>query len=228
MNEQFSRLAKIIGETNLEVLKQKSVCVVGLGGVGGSVVEALCRCGIGTIILVDFDIIEISNLNRQIIALYSTIGKKKTKVWRDRILDINPACHVIIEDLFYEEKVKNNIFQHKIDYVVDACDTVSSKKSLILSCLDKKIPFISCMGTGNKLDPSKLEITTLNKTAYDPLARILRKWAKDENITSSIPVLYSSETPIVTHERTPGSSSFVPNSAGLLISSHIIRTFLDQ
>lgn len=228
MKEEFSRLAKIIGSDKVDNFKNKTVCIVGVGGVGGYTIESLARSGIGTLILVDFDTVDITNINRQIIALHSTIGRKKIEVWKERILDINPNCNVILYDLFYSEECKDSIFEHSIDFLVDACDTMSAKKLLILECIKREIPFLSSMGTGNKIDPSKLEITELSKTSYDPLARILRKWKKEEQITKKIPVLYSTEIPIKTQDSTPGSTAFVPSSAGLLISSYIIKFFLEQ
>ena len=223
---KFSRLEKIIGTDNLCKLKDKSVLVLGCGGVGGYVVEALARSNIGTLILVDFDKVDDSNINRQIIALDSTIGKLKVDVLEKRIKDINKDCKVIkIKEYITPDNIKI-LFDNKIDYLVDACDFVPTKKSIIKECLKRKIKFISSMGTGNKLDPSKLEITDLRKTVNDPLARIMRKFIKDEKITSKITVLSSKEVPIKIKESTPGSSSFVPSSAGLLIASYIVREFI--
>ena len=226
VNHKFSRLTKVIGKENLDNLKNKSVLILGCGGVGGYVVESLARSGIGTLILVDFDVIEESNINRQIIALDSTIGKLKVDVLENRIKDINKNCKVIKIDKFIEEANIDELFNYEIDYLVDACDYVPTKKAIIKECLKRKIKFISCMGTGNKLDPSKLEITDLKKTVNDPLARIMRKFIKDEKITGKITVLSSTEVPIKTGESTPGSTAFVPSSAGLLIASHIVREFV--
>lgn len=226
MLPKFSRFAKIVGEDSLEILKSKSVLILGCGGVGGYVVESLARCGIGTLILVDFDTIDESNINRQIIALDSTIGKKKVHILAERIKDINKECRVIQIDKFIDNNNLEELFNYPIDYFVDACDTISTKKEVIKKCLSKDIPFISSMGTGNKLDPSKLEITDIRKTSKDPLARIMRKFVKDENIKDKITVLASTELPIKTNDRTPGSTSFVPSSAGLLIASYIIRKFI--
>lgn len=220
---RFDRLVKLIGNDNLVKLQNTSVLILGVGGVGGYVAESLVRSGISTLILVDFDIIDETNINRQIIALSSTIGKKKVDALKARIHDINPSCNVITYDIFYQEENKNLIFQNKIDYVVDACDTINSKKLIIKECLERNIPFISCTGTGNRLDPGKLYVTDIRKTDYDPLARILRKWVKDEKITAKIPVLCSREIPIKTGDRTPASSAFVPSAAGLMIASYIIQ-----
>ena len=225
---KFSRLEKIIGEDNLNNLKEKSVLVLGVGGVGGYVVEALARSNIGTLILVDYDKVDESNINRQVIALESTIGKSKVDVLEKRIKDINSGCSVIKIDKFIDSNNFIELFDNKIDYFVDACDTVSTKKEVIKECIKRSIPFISSMGTGNKLDPSKLEITDIRKTSNDPLARIIRKFVKDEKINKKVMVLTSSELPIKTGDRTPGSSAFVPSSAGLLIASYIVRSFIEK
>lgn len=225
---KFSRLEKVIGSDNVDDLSKKSVLVLGVGGVGGYVVEALARSNIGTLILVDYDKVEESNINRQIIALNSTIGKSKVDVLEERIKDINSGCKVIKIDKFIDNNNFNELFDNNIDYFVDACDTVLVKKLVIKECLKRNIPFISSMGTGNKLDPSKLEIIDIRKTVNDPLARLLRKFVKDERINKKVMVLSSKELPIKTGERTPGSTAFVPSSAGLLIASYIVRSFIDK
>ena len=225
---KFSRLEKIIGSDNLNNLSNKTVLVLGVGGVGGYVVESLARSNIGTLILVDYDKVDETNINRQIIALNSTIGKSKVDVLEERIKDINSGCKVIKIDKFIDDSNFLELFNNKIDYFVDACDTVLVKKLVIKECLKRNIPFISSMGTGNKLDPSKLEIIDIRKTVNDPLARILRKFIKDEKINKKVMVLSSKELPIKTGDRTPGSSSFVPPSAGLLIASYIVRSFIEK
>lgn len=225
---KFSRFEKVVGSDNLELLQNKSVLILGIGGVGGYVAEALARSNIGTLILVDFDIVDETNINRQIIALKSTIGKKKVDVLEKRIKDINEECKVIKIDKFIDDKNLVDLFEYNIDYFVDACDTMTTKKKVIEECLKRKIKFITSMGTGNKLDPSKLVITDITKTVNDPLARILRKYVKDNKINSKIDVLSSTELPIKTGDRTPGSTSFVPSSAGLLIASYIIRKFINR
>ena len=225
---KFSRLEKVIGSDNVNDLSKKSILVLGVGGVGGYVVEALARSNIGTLILVDYDKVEESNINRQIIALNSTIGKSKVDVLEERIKDINSGCKVIKIDKFIDDKNYLELFDNNIDYFVDACDTVLVKKLVIKECLKRNIPFISSMGTGNKLDPSKLVITDIRKTVNDPLARILRKFVRDEKINKKVMVLTSSELPIKTGDRTPGSTAFVPSSAGLLIASYIVRSFIKK
>lgn len=225
---KFSRLEKVIGSDNLNNLNNKTVLVLGVGGVGGYVVESLARSSIGTLIIVDYDKVEESNINRQIIALNSTIGRSKVDVLEERIKDINSGCKVIKIDKFIDNNNFNELFDNHIDYFVDACDTVLVKKLVIKECLKRNIPFISSMGTGNKLDPSKLEIIDIRKTVNDPLARLLRKFVKDEKINKKVMVLSSKELPIKTGERTPGSTAFVPSSAGLLIASYIVRSFIDK
>lgn len=224
----FDRLEKVIGEDNLNVLKSKTVLILGCGGVGGYVAEGLSRSGIGKIILVDYDTVDETNINRQIIALNSTIGKKKTDLLEMRIKDINPLCEVITISEFIDTNNIDNLFLEKVDYFVDACDTMSTKKFVILECIKRNIPFISSMGTGNKLDPTKLDIVDIRKTVNDPLARIIRKFIKDNKINRKIMVLSSSELPIKTHDRVPGSSAFVPSCAGLIISSYIVREFIKK
>jgi len=218
----------IIGKDNLNNLKNKSVLILGVGGVGGYVAEALSRSNIGTLILVDYDIVDLTNINRQIIALNSTIGRKKVDVLEERIKDINSSCKVIKIDEFIDNNNLDILFKHKIDFLVDACDTVTTKKEIIKKCLDKDIDFISSMGTGNKMDPSKLEIVDIRRTINDPLARILRKFIKDEKINKKVMALSSKELPLKTGDRTPGSNAFVPSSAGLLIASYIVRKFIEK
>ncbi len=228
MQPKFDRLAKVIGMDMVQLLSQKRVLVLGVGGVGGYVVEALVRSGIGSIIIVDFDMIDETNINRQIIALESTIGEKKTDVFEKRINDINKECQVIKIDKFIGLEDISELFQYDIDYFVDACDTMTTKKAVIKECLRRNIKFISSMGTGNKLDPSMLEIVDVRKTVNDPLAKVIRKFIKDEKINKKVMVLSSKELPVKTGERTPGSTAFVPAAAGLLIASYIVREFINK
>lgn len=222
---EFSRVSMLI---DINQLKNKTVAIVGIGGVGGYVAESLARSGVGKLILVDYDVVDETNINRQIIALHSTIGKEKISLMEERIHDICEDTQVVSYRIMYGEENRYDIFSEKIDFLVDACDIVRSKQILITECLNRGIPFISSMGTGNRLDPSKLTVTDLAKTEGDPLARIMRKWAKDRGIRTPIPVLYSSELPIKTGTRQPGSLIFVPASAGLLIGSYIVRYFLSN
>lgn len=225
---KFSRLEKLIGKEKINILKNTSVLILGVGGVGGYVVESLARSGIGTLILVDFDIIDITNINRQIIALDSTIGLKKVDVLEKRIKDINENCQVIKVDKFIDKNNINELFKYKFDYLVDACDSVPTKEQVIIECLKRNINFISSMGTGNKFDPSKLEICDIRKTYNDPLAKIIRKFVKDNKINKKVTVLSSTELPVKLHDKTPGSTSFVPPSAGLLIASYIVRKIIEK
>ena len=228
MLHKFSRLIKVIGEDDFSILNKSKVLVLGCGGVGGYVVEALARSGIGTLVIVDFDNIDESNINRQIIALDSTVGLKKVDVLEKRIKDINRDCNVIKIDKFITVDNLDELFNCDIDFFVDACDTTSVKKEIIKKCLNKKIKFISCMGTGNKLDPSKLEIIDIRKTSNDPLARMIRKFVKDEKINEKVMVLCSSEVPVKTGDRTPGSTAFVPPAAGLMIASYVVKKLLKR
>ncbi|MBE6147119.1 MAG: tRNA threonylcarbamoyladenosine dehydratase [Firmicutes bacterium] len=224
----LDRLELLIGTENVEKLKNMTILVVGVGGVGGYAIEALARSGIGHLILVDYDKVDITNKNRQLIALDSTIGLKKIDVWEKRILDINKDCKVTKVDCFLSEDNFHILDDFSIDYLIDACDTVKTKKLLIKKCLNEKIPFISSMGTGNKLDPSKLEIVDIRKTSYDPLAKIIRKFVKEERLNGKVMVLSSKEIPISTGSTTIASCSFVPSSAGLLIASYIIRQVISK
>ena len=220
---KFNRLENLIGALSLEKLKNSTILVIGLGGVGGYVVEALARSGIGNLILVDYDIVDITNFNRQIVAINDNIGKYKVDCFKERIESINEECNVTIYNLKIDNDNIKDIFNAKIDFVIDAVDDIRAKVSIINYCLEHNIDFISSMGTGNRLDPSKLTITTLNKTYNDPLARIIRS-KFDKNIQKKITVCLSLELPLkVTDKTVIGSNAFVPSSAGLLIASHIIR-----
>ena len=222
---EFQREELLIGD-KINVLKSKTVLVLGLGGVGGYTVEALVRAGIGNIILVDYDTVDITNINRQIIALHSNIGRKKTECFKERINDINPNCHVKVFDIFYSKENKDIIFQDKIDYVIDCCDSLDSKKILIEESQFRNIPIISSMGTGNKLHPEMFKITKLKKTAYDPLAKILRKYVMDKKTNKKIMVVSSTEEPI--RKDMLASMIFVPSVAGILCANYIIRDIIEK
>lgn len=222
----LSRLNKIIGDENINKIKNKTVLIIGLGGVGGHALESITRIGINNIIIVDNDIVDITNLNRQLISLNSNIGEKKVNVAKKRILDINPNCNVICIDKFIDKNNIEELFNYKIDYVIDACDTVSTKILLIKECLDRNIKIISCMGTGNKFHPELLEIIELKKTSYDPLARVLRNKFKNEK--RKIMVVCSKEKGIKINDRTPGSTSLVPSSAGVLCASFVVNDILED
>lgn len=221
---KFDRFKKLIGNESFDKIKNLHVMIVGLGGVGGYTLEALARCGIEKFTIIDFDKVDETNINRQIIANINTIGKYKVDLFEDRIKEINPSCEVIaIKEKLTEDNVSSVIEEYKPTFVVDACDDIKVKKALIKHTTLLDIPFISSMGTGKRLDPSKLEITTLDRTSYDPIARILRKFVKDEKINKKIVVVASREEPIKTEGTMIASCSFVPSSAGLLIASYIIN-----
>lgn len=226
--DQFERLRLQVKDENLEKIKNTSVLIIGLGGVGSYALESLVRSGIGTLIIVDNDVIDITNLNRQMMSLNSNIGQKKTDVWESRIKDINPNCKVIKIDKFITKDNIDILFKENIDYIVDACDTIETKKELIRQSIKRNIKIISSMGTGNKLDPTKLEIIDIRKTSYDPIAKILRKMIKDEKINKKIPVICSKEQSIKTNSNTISSNSFVPATSGLLCTSYVINDIIDK
>lgn len=223
--DRFERTELLIGEDNLELLKHKSVIVFGVGGVGSFAAEALARCGIGRIALVDKDTVSKSNINRQIIALSSTVGKPKVSVMADRIKDINPNCTVTEFHSFYTKNKEVDISGY--DYVIDAIDTVTSKIVLIEEASRLSLPIISCMGTGNKLCPEKFQITDIYKTSVCPLAKVMRKELKARGI-KKLTVLYSEEEPKRNSEsgRIPASISFVPSVAGLMIAGEVVKSIL--
>lgn len=223
----YERIIKLIGKENLNKIKNKTVCIVGLGGVGGFATEAIVRSGVGNVIIVDYDIIDISNLNRQIITNQNNIGKSKVQEMKKRIKSINPNCNITI----IEEKIDSNninlIFQNKIDYLIDACDTITTKEALIIECTKRKIKIISSMGTGNKLNPTLLEICDIRKTSYDPIAKKIRKFVADNKIKDKIPVVYSKEQNPKFQGNIP-SMIFVPATAGLLLANYVIRDIINN
>lgn len=223
----FDRIERLIGKEKVELLKNATVLVVGLGGVGGSCVESLVRSGIGNLIIVDFDVIDSSNINRQVISFSDNIGQKKVIETERLVKRINPDCNVISYDLFLDDSNIDRILTLNIDFVVDACDSVKTKQSIIKKCIDKKIKFISCMGTGNKIEPEKLEITDIRETQNDPLARVMRKWAKDNNIKEKIPVVSSQEVPLKKDAKIL-SMCFVPNVAGVMLASYVVRDIISK
>ena len=216
---EFSRLEILM---NIDNLKNKKVLVIGVGGVGGYAVEALARCGIGNITIVDYDKVDISNINRQIIALHSTIGLFKVEVLKKRILDINPNCLVETFNCFYDEKTTDFIFNKDYDYILDCCDSLKSKELLIREANKRNIKIISSMGAGFKFDPSKIQIEKLKNTSYDKLARILRYNLKDNKKCLEIPVVYSKEQ-MEKNGTTIGSNAFIPSIFGLTMASYIIN-----
>ena len=227
MPEQLSRTALLLGDDALKRLASSRVLVFGLGGVGGYVVEALARTGVGTIGIVDNDVVSLSNINRQIYALHSTVGRKKTEVARERILDINPSCIVRTYDMFYLPETADKIEISEYDYVVDCIDTIAAKIELVLRCKAIGVPLISSMGTGNKLDPSKLRIADISKTSVCPLARVMRQELRKRGIYH-LKCIFSTEEPGTNDVKdgsrhAPGSIAFVPSVAGLTIAGEVIR-----
>ena len=225
MEEQFSRTELLIGKDGVEKLKKSKVAIFGLGGVGSYVVEALARVGVGKFILVDNDIISETNINRQIIATYKTIGKPKIQIEKERILEINPNAKVeIFKEFFMPESP--DFFDKNVSYIVDAIDTITAKIELVVRAKKMNKPIISCMGTGNKLDPTKFEVTDIYKTSVCPLAKVMRKELKNRKI-DNLKVLYSKEEPIkLNNKQVPGSISFVPSVAGLIIAGEVIKDII--
>lgn len=227
--QQNQRTQILIGSENLEKLTHKKVIVFGVGGVGSYVIEALARMNIGHLTIVDFDIVDITNLNRQLIALHSTIGKKKVDVCLERIKDINPSIEVEALDLFIDKETIEQIDFTKYDYVIDAIDNVTGKLLIVERCQTLNIPLISSLGTANKLDPSKLMITDISKTHTCPLAKVMRLELRKRDI-KHLNVLFSSELPIKNNSSNNilGSVSYVPSSGGLLIASKVINDLINQ
>lgn len=236
MREEFSRSALLLGEKAVEMLGQKTVAVFGVGGVGGFVVEALARSGVGTLHLVDHDTVSLSNINRQIAALHSTVGKQKTEVLKQRVLDINPRAAVHVHDCFFLPENAGGFDFSSYDYVVDAVDTVTAKLELAVRAREAGVPVISCMGAGNKLDPTAFEVSDIFQTSVCPLARVMRRELKKRGI-ERLKVVYSKEKPIKAAEAAghdagvpdgesgcvPGSVAFVPPVAGLILAGEVIR-----
>ena len=240
---RFSRTELLLGEAGMEKLSKSTVAIFGVGGVGSFVAEGLARAGVGHLVLIDNDLICLTNINRQIHATSKTVGKKKTETMKERILDINPKAVVDTIDDFYLPDQADRFFAMHYDYVVDAIDTVTGKIDLVLQCRDRHIPIICSMGAGNKLDPTKFEVTDIYKTSVVPLARVMRKKLK-ENRVKKLKVVYSKEKPLRVRQSgcgkncicppgsarncdmrrvVPGSISFVPSVVGLIIAGEVVR-----
>ena len=236
MSEELSRTELLMGKQALDKLKGSRVCVFGVGGVGGYVVEALVRCGIGAIDIVDNDKVSSSNINRQIIALHSTVGRDKVDVFRERILDINPDIDVVCHKCFYLPENADLFDFSRYTYVVDAIDTVTAKIDIIMKCSQLGVPVISSMGTGNKLDPTRITVTDIYKTEVEPLAKVMRRELKKRGL-KKLKVVYSPEEPIKPSpdaelikngkRPAPGSVSFVPPAAGLIIAGEVIKDIIN-
>ena len=220
--DQYTRTRMLLGSEEVDRLQNASVLLFGVGGVGGFTCEALARAGVGRIHIVDKDVVDITNINRQIIATHDTGGRPKVEVMKERILSINPAAAVEATECFYLPDRAAEFDFGAYDYVIDAIDNVSAKLSIICEAKAAGTPVISSMGTGNKLDPTRFEIADIHKTSVCPLAKVIRKGLKDRGI-KDVKVLYSREEPVRTGLRTPASVSFVPSVAGLIIAGEVIK-----
>lgn len=237
MQNAFSRMEILLGDVGVEKLSKAKIAVFGVGGVGSYVVEALARCGVGSLTLVDHDTVSLTNINRQLIALHSTVGKSKVQVAKARINDIDEGILVHTYETFYNEDTAGMFDFRSYDYIVDAIDTVTAKLLLIERAKACHTPIISCMGTGNKLDPSRFEITDISKTSVCPLAKVVRSELRKRGIRK-VKVLYSREKPIKALDNgerkgnsdrpVPGSISFVPSVAGLMIAGEVVRDLLAE
>ena len=236
MLNQFSRTQLLIGEKSMEELASKTVAIFGVGGVGGYTVEALARSGIGHFVLIDDDLVNLTNINRQILATHKTIGRPKVEVAKERILEINPEATVEIHKAFYLPANRDEFDFSKYDYVVDAIDTVTAKIDIIVRCYEGNIPVISAMGAGNKMNPTMLEVSDIYKTEMDPLAKVMRRELKKRGV-KKLKVVYSKEkalTPLeadVEEEDSkrrsiPGSIAFVPSVSGLIIASEVVKDLI--
>lgn len=236
MQEQFSRTELLIGEQAIQKLHQEKVAIFGIGGVGSFVVEGLVRAGIENFILVDNDTVCISNLNRQLIATHKTIGKYKVEVAKERILEINPNAKVQTYQEFFMPNSKTKILDDTVDYIVDCIDTVTAKIELVMQANSLGIPIIASMGTGNKLDPTKFEVADIYKTSVCPLAKVMRKELKARGI-KKLKVVYSKEEPVQLSKQStdenkkkqvPGSISFVPSVAGLILAGEVVKDIIKE
>lgn len=238
---QFSRNELAIGKEGLEILKNSTIAILGVGGVGSFAAESLARSGVGRLVLIDKDNVDITNVNRQLPALLSTIGQPKVDIMKERIKDINPDCEVIPLKIFYTEETYEQLFSYDLDYVIDASDTIIYKIHLMKECLKRNIPLISSMGAANKTDPTRLRIADISKTYTDPIAKIIRTKLRKEGIRRGIKVVFSDESPIVIREEIrkeivpddnvkirkakmpPASNAFVPSVCGLIMASHVFN-----
>ena len=235
MANQFSRTELLIGSENIEKLNNSRVAVFGIGGVGSFTAEALVRAGVGSIDLIDSDEVSVTNINRQIIALHSTVGRAKVDVARDRLLDINPNAVVVSHNMFFTDENAHELDFSNYDYVVDAIDTVTSKLLLVQQANESNTPIICSMGTGNKLDPTALEVADIYDTSVCPLARVMRTELRKRGV-KELKVVYSKEEPLKPADsdekmpqgrrQTPGSVSFVPSVAGLIIAGEVIKDLI--
>ncbi|KZE40041.1 hypothetical protein AV656_01825 [Bhargavaea cecembensis] len=240
MLHQFSRNELSIGKEGLDRYRQTTVAILGVGGVGSFAAEACARTGIGRIILIDKDEVDITNVNRQLVAYLSTVGRKKADIMKERIADINPDCEVVTLNMFYTEETADQLFDLNPDYVIDASDTIAYKIHLIKECVKRGVKVISCMGVARKTDPTRLRIVDISKTHTDPLAKVIRTTLRKEGIRKGVPVVFSDESPIISKEEVnevvgkpdakirkakmpPASNAFVPSTAGLFCASWVLN-----
>ncbi|TBL81589.1 tRNA threonylcarbamoyladenosine dehydratase [Paenibacillus thalictri] len=246
MLHQFSRTELAIGPEGLEVMRKSTVAVLGIGGVGAIAAEALARTGVGRIIMIDKDVVDITNINRQVHALTTTVGQPKAELMRERILQINPECDAIALKMFYTEETHEQLFEYPLDYVIDASDTIIYKVHLIKQCKRRKIKIISSMGAANKMDPTRFKVVDISKTHTDPLAKVVRHRLRKEGISKGVKVVFSDEEPIKPREDVtqrivpenapdirkaqmpPASNAFVPPVAGLIMVSVVVRDLLKK
>lgn len=246
MLHQFSRTELAIGKEGVQKLKDSSVAVLGIGGVGSFTVEALVRSGVGKIIMIDKDAVDITNCNRQLHALLTTIGRDKVELMQERIALINPVCEVIPLKMFYTEETYEQLFAHHIDYVVDAMDTITYKVHLAIECKRRGIPIIASMGAANKMDPTRFKVTDISKTSYDPIAKVMRRKLKEAGITKGLKVVYSTEEPIKQREDVlqaivkdpnspiskvrmpPASNAFVPPTVGMIMAGVVVNDLVKE
>ena len=229
-DDAFKRTRLLIGDENFSKLQNSTVAIFGIGGVGSFTAEALARAGIGHLILIDKDVIDVTNINRQIHALTSNVGKSKVEIMRERILNINPSARVDTVQKFYlTDEDAENFFICRYDYVVDAIDTLTAKINLVLECKRREIPIISSMGAGNKLDPTRFKVDDIYKTSTDPVAKVMRKKLRELGI-KNLKVVWSDEVPrkieVDTSEKIIGSISFVPSVAGLIAASEVVKDLI--
>lgn len=244
MLTQFSRTELVFGKDGVERLQSKTVAVLGAGGVGSFAMEALARTGIGRLILIDKDVVDITNINRQLPALHTTVGQSKVDVMKERIADINPQCEVIAHRIFFLEETKDILFQYDLDYVVDAIDVLTAKILLIRECVERGIPIVSSMGAANKIDPTRFRVMDIHETSVDPIAKILRRELRKSGITKGVKTVCSLEPPRIPLEEVrqtlvnpevqatskvrkekmpPASTAYVPSVAGLILASVVIH-----
>ena len=240
MLHQFSRNELAVGKEGVDLYRNTTVAILGVGGVGSFAAEACARSGVGKIVLVDKDNVDITNINRQLVAYTSTVGRSKSEVMKERILDINPECEVHDLHMFYTEETFEEFFSYNLDYVIDASDTMIYKVHLMKECLARGVKMISSMGAANKTDPTRFQIADISKTHTDPLARIIRTKLRKEGIKKGIPVVFSDESPIIVREDVvgtvgkpeakirkakmpPSSNAFVPSVVGLIAASWVIN-----